>query len=181
MSIRETVLELLSHEGLPAPVCQTTEIAPQKITYAASVREACKANYCGRYGKCWTCPPGVGDWKKLRDHYLTYTHALVYTTRHEIEDSFDFEGMEEARKAHDALDELVLKAIENDVPHELCGAGSCTICQKCTYPDAPCRFPEKARRSMEATGIDVVTLAHDTGINYINGVNTVTYFSIIFW
>ena len=32
---------------------------------------------------------------------------------------------------------------------------SCGICKTCTYPDAPCRFPDRARRSMEACGIDV--------------------------
>ena len=30
------------------------------------------------------------------------------------------------------------------------GAGCCTKCKTCTYPDAPCRFPEQAFSSMEA-------------------------------
>lgn len=67
-------------------------------------------------------------------------------------------------------------------PHELAGAGGCSLCgDACTYPDAPCRHPDRARRSMEACGMEVTTLAKDCGIHYMNGENTVTYFSILFW
>ena len=63
----------------------------------------------------------------------------------------------------------------------LAGAGSCPVCKKCTYPDAPCRFPDKARSAMEALGIDVVALAADRGITYDHVEGTVTYFSIVFY
>ena len=33
------------------------------------------------------------------------------------------------------------------------GAGCCTKCKVCTYPDAPCRFPKQAFSSMEAYGM----------------------------
>ena len=59
------------------------------------------------------------------------------------------------------------------------GCEGCGLCEKCTYPDAPCRFPEKAVPSVEACGINVVELAKKSGINYNNGSNTVTYFCVI--
>ncbi|MBR6781391.1 MAG: DUF2284 domain-containing protein, partial [Clostridia bacterium] len=59
------------------------------------------------------------------------------------------------------------------------GCGSCDLCEKCTYPDAPCRFPDRALTSVEANGIQVIELAKNIGINYNNGENTVTYFSMI--
>lgn len=55
------------------------------------------------------------------------------------------------------------------------------ILKKCTYPTAPCRFPEKARSSAYANGISVVDLAKQLGINYKNGNNTVTYFSVVLY
>ncbi|MBR2616748.1 MAG: hypothetical protein IKC56_00735 [Clostridia bacterium] len=55
------------------------------------------------------------------------------------------------------------------------------MCKTCTYPTAPCRFPDRARTSMEACGINVVELAKEVGINYVNGQNTVTYFSLILY
>jgi predicted metal-binding protein len=33
--------------------------------------------------------------------------------------------------------------------------GSCFLCSECTGDDEPCRYPDKARPSMEALGIDV--------------------------
>lgn len=166
----------------PYPIHQYAFIHPCDISFTREVRAACEANLCGRYGKSWACPPGAGDWETLRDHYMKYQHALVYTTRHDIEDSFDLEGMEDGRIRHNDLDEAILDLLSGESePYELSGAGSCSICSKCTYPDAPCRYPQKARRSMEACGIDVVALAKSCGINYTNGANTVTYFSIIYY
>ena len=62
---------------------------------------------------------------------------------------------------------------------EILGAGSCNICKICAFPE-PCRFPEKAKTSVEACGINVVSLAKTAKINYTNGENTVTYFSVVF-
>ena len=182
MSIQEKITALLNDPSLlPYPIWEHAMISPKDITFSENVRKACEVNYCGRYGKCWTCPPGAGDWQVLRDHFREYEHAFVFTTKYDLEDSFDVEGMDEARVQHEAVDKAILALLEGEEPHELAGAGSCKICEKCTYPDAPCRFPDKARRSMEACGMDVVSLSKDCGIHYINGADTVTYFSIIFW
>ena len=182
MSVQEKITALLSDPSLlPYAIWEHAMISPKDITFSEAVRKACEVNYCGRYGKCWTCPPGAGDWQVLRDHFKAYEHAFVFTTKYDLEDPFDVEGMDEAREQHSAVDKAILALLEGEEPHELAGAGSCKICEKCTYPDAPCRFPDKARRSMEACGIDVVNLSKDCGIHYINGADTVTYFSIIFW
>ena len=55
----------------------------------------------------------------------------------------------------------------------------CDLCDKCTYPDAPCRFPNRAHGSLEGYGIFVSEIAKIAGINYINGANTVTYFGAV--
>jgi hypothetical protein len=52
----------------------------------------------------------------------------------------------------------------------------CGKCQSCTYPDAPCRFPEKMHHSIEGYGFIISELAKLAGIQYNNGVNTVTFF-----
>ena len=151
-----------------------------QIQFTDAVREACKANYCGRYNTCWTCPPAVGDLRELEAHYKRYPRAFVYTTKHDVEDSFDIEGMFEARVVHDAIDKEAADMIDS-IGGELLIPGGCNICEKCSYPDSPCRFPHKAKKSVEACGIDVVQLAATCGIHYYNGVNTVTYFSVIFF
>lgn len=178
MAVREIIEAWLSENN--CPVHEYAWVNPKDIPFTAEVRADCALNYCGRYGKCWTCPPGCGDWEVLRDKFQAYAHAFIYTTCTPLEDSYDIEGMEEGRKLHDEADKVLIARLGEE-EYRLTGAGSCGICAKCTYPDAPCRFPDKARSSMEACGMDVVNLSKIAGIHYINGANTVTYFSAVFF
>ena len=60
MSILNKIQSYLSNQ--PEQLCPIHEYAfiePQKLTFSAAVREACESNMCGRYGKCWTCPPSL--------------------------------------------------------------------------------------------------------------------------
>ncbi len=88
--------------------------------------------------------------------------------------------MFDARIQHDKIEALIFDLVAEN-GGKMLGAGGCDICEKCTYPNSPCRFPQKAKPSVEASGVDVVTLCKETGLKYINGVNTVTYFSIAFF
>lgn len=161
-------------------VWQYGVLTSDKLSFDEGVRHACEQNYCGRYGKSWTCPPGVGELEKLQKGLLTYKNVFVFTTKHDLEDSFDVEGMAEAHKKHDAATKKIFSLCKTHGA-KLLGAGGCTNCEKCTYPDAPCRFPEDAISSVEANGINVMQLSKTIGINYINGANTVTYFSAVFY
>ena len=60
-------------------------------------------------------------------------------------------------------------------------AEGCCRCETCTYPDAPCRFPDTLYPSIESYCVEVNRLAKTAGINYINGANTVTYFGCIIY
>jgi hypothetical protein len=55
----------------------------------------------------------------------------------------------------------------------------CGRCKVCTYPDAPCRFPDKLYPSIEGFGFIVSELANQAGIKYNNGPNTVTFFGAV--
>ena len=176
MPIQEKITALLNDPSLlPYPVWEHAMISPKDITFSENVRKACEVNYCGRYGKSWTCPPGAGDWQVLRDHFREYEHAFVFTTKYDLEDSFDVEGMDEARVQHEAVDKAILALLEGEEPHELAGAGSCKICEKCTYPDAPCRFPDMRMSPLEGYGIFVSDLCTKNNIPYNRGKGTLTY------
>lgn len=79
-------------------------ISADRVEFLDSVRAACAVNYCGQYGTRWTCPPGVGTVAEWRDKCLVYRTALVFSTKHELEDPYDFEGMAAASKAHSAIE-----------------------------------------------------------------------------
>lgn len=158
---------------------QSAVVDVSDIIFSPNVVAACEKNYCGKYNTCWTCPPALGDLDSLKKKYEKYKKALVFTTKSLLEDSFDFEGMMTARAEHDKTQNVIVDSLGLE-DCTLLGAGGCTICEKCTYPDAPCRFPEKVITSVEANGINVVELAKTANINYYNGENTVTYFSVYF-
>ena len=158
-------------------IWQYAELNTEDVEFSEEVVAACRANYCGNYNKSWRCPPNVGTLDELKAKYTQYLQAFVFTTKHAIEDSFDIEGMFEARVEHDKVEDLIRPVLP--AGSQVLGAGRCNVCKKCAFPE-PCRFPEKAKTSVEACGINVVSLAKTAKINYTNGENTVTYFTLVF-
>lgn len=157
-------------------------VAVSDILLDPRFRDMCAQNLCGRYGRCWTCPPDIGDIGTLMSEFRTYSRALVYQTVGELEDSFDFESMASAARAHNALALSLRREIEalgiTDALH--LAAGGCQLCEVCAkVQGAPCNHPEQALTSLEAYGVDVMSLAALAGMKYINGQNTVTYFGAV--
>lgn len=152
----------------------------QDVKFRQEIRKMCEVNTCRAYGATWACPPAVGTVEECRDRVQAYKKMLVISGRYELEDSFDFEGMQEGMKkfkeASRALNEYLRPRMQN---YLLLSNEGCDLCKECTYPDAPCRFPEKATGSLEGYGIFVSELANQAGVKYNNGPNTVTYFGAL--
>ncbi|MBR2465590.1 MAG: DUF2284 domain-containing protein [Clostridia bacterium] len=172
----------ITKELLSAGADRASVIDARLIKTNSTFRDICASNACGMYGKCYTCPPDVGEIDELREKIKRYDHALVYQKVFKLEDSFDFEGMTEAKRRFYPLQSIARKAfskigIENAL---YLGAGACGACVTCAkVTGEPCRHPEIASSSLEAYGIDVAHLATAAGMKYINGENTVTYFGAV--
>lgn len=153
----------------------------EQIAFDRELRAGCEVNRCGAYGKNWTCPPLCGEIDTLIARAKTYKTAVVFQNIYKISDSFDIEGMEEASNSHRDLTRTIYEDKELTPPGTLLlGAGGCNYCARCSAADnEPCRFPDKAFPSLEAYGVYVSQLAEAAGLKYINGVNTITYFSAI--
>lgn len=172
-----SVCAALSAGADRAAVIPTSEIATD-----TRFRDMCEVNACGMYGKCYMCPPDVGNIDELMSQIANYTYALVYQTVSELEDSFDYEGMIAARRRTyplaQGLRKTFLDAGITDALH--LGAGGCGVCKICAKRTGePCRHPDLAMPSLEAYGINVSELARAAGMKYINGQNTVTYFGAV--
>ncbi len=154
------------------------------IQFDRRFRDLCESNSCGKYGKCWACPPAAGAIDDLISLAKEFESAIVYQTVGTLEDSYDFEGMMEAGKTHNDLSQVLSEEFK-DVGFSRTlhlGAGGCRVCEKCSkLTEEPCRFPDKAMKSLETFGIDVSALAKISGMNYINGQDTVTYFGALFY
>lgn len=156
-------------------------IRGEDVVLSASFRDICRGNGCGMYGRCWMCPPDIGEIGELMARVRTCRHGLLYQTIHPIEDSYDFEGMMEAGKKHAQVSQRLNDAVKPRL--EAClhlSCGGCRLCERCARQDGElCRMPDKALPSMEGYGIDVYQTTRPTALKYINGLNTVTYFGIV--
>ena len=156
-------------------------IEAKDVFLDTSFRDICATNSCGVYGKCWMCPPDIGEIHELMKVIRSYTHVLVYQTVSQLEDSFDIEGMQAAKNDFSNIVQKVKKAFtDKDMLH--LGAGGCGVCKVCSKRDnLPCRHPDRAVASLEGYGVYVSKLAASAGMKYINGQNTVTYFGAVFF
>ncbi len=146
------------------------------IKVREEVRKLCAQDKCHAYGKSWSCPPACGTLSECEAIIRKYKKGLILQTTSNLESSFDFEGMKCLDKAHKKAVEKFTRKIKETIPNALVlGAGTCTVCKTCTYPDEPCRFPEKMVSSMEAFGMIVTEVCKANGIQYYYGEGTLTY------
>ena len=177
-----TLFTDLSDQAVALGAHRAAVIPADRIITDRCFRDMCAANACGVYGKCWMCPPDVGEIEVLMDEFRSYKYALVYQTIDMLEDSFDFEGMIDARKnmsklAQDMREVSSFSELSRTLHLSVGGCGVCSVCSKKT--GEPCRFPDLAIPSLEAYGVNVSALASLAGMKYINGKDTVTYFGAV--
>ena len=181
LSASKTVEQLLTL-ALEAGATKAVMIPVESIIMSPVFRDICKGNQCGKYGKCWVCPPELPDVQTVMDAIRSHSSALWYQTVSPIEDSFDIEGMIEAGDNHVMVSQRLQQTAKAVLPegflHLTCGG--CHLCPTCAKAEGlPCRMPDKALPSLEGYCVDVYNTTKDTPLKYINGQNTVTYFGMI--
>lgn len=153
-------------------------INAKEIDLLDEVRGMCESNRCGLYGKNWACPPYCGSLEQCKSIISEFDKGIIAQTINKLEDSFDYEGMEDAAKKHNEIFVRVSQILKNKYPKVLSlGVGGCKLCKECTCPDNPCRFPDEMYSSMEAYGIMVNDVCKKSNLKYNNGIATVTYIS----
>ena len=179
----ETVLAA-AEASIGVQAHEFAELSVSALVFSPQLLKSCETNACGCYNNSWTCPPAAGTLEEQRKKILSWNNVFVFTTKHNLEDSFDYEGMTQGMEQHCRLTFEFRGRLGNSFPFY--GAGSCPFCKdkngnsRCAFPD-PCPFPEKKIGSIEAAGINVTELSKAAGIAYNNGPNTVTYFSMALW
>ena len=158
-------------------------IMTESIEFSVEFKNLCRSNSCGKYGSNWMCPPGVGPIEEQIARVRPYRQGIVIQNISQLEDSFDFEGMESALDRHDSIFRRIRDLVQAEFKGEdilFLSAGACTICERCTYLDKePCMFPDLAIPPIESYGIDVYKVLHSSGLQYNNGKDTVSYVGLI--
>lgn len=153
-------------------------ISISTIHLREEVREMCAVNKCHAYNTNWGCPPACGTVEECQERVNGYETGLIVQTTGQLEDDFDYETMQETAKNHGKHFVDMLLHLRKEYP-ELdilpLGTGACMTCKKCTYPDAPCRMPERMSSPMEGYGMVISDVCKDNGILYNHGRGTLTY------
>jgi len=125
-------------------------VDPRKIPTAEWVRTKCQFG-CGGYGQCLTCPPHSPTPERTRRLLDEYSAGFLI------------------HWGNNAGSRDVLGEIERHVFLQgyykalVMASGPCELCRECNV-DEPCRYPSRARPSMEACGIDVFQTVRTAGL-----------------
>jgi len=170
--------ESLVKKAIECGMTQGKALNMGALVFMPEVRDMCSADRCRSYGKNWCCPPACGTLEEASERIKGYSSGIILQTVGNMEDEFDYETIEDTAKRHKSGFAAFVKELKKDFTDILpMGAGTCTICKECTYPDAPCRNPDDAIISMEAYGLWVSRVCEMSDIPYNNGKNTITYTS----
>lgn len=168
--------EIAAKAAVEAGFSHTAPLDPATIVLREEVRQMCAA--CSQYDKRWSCPPGCGTLDACRERIAAHRQGILVQTVGQLEDEFDAESMMETEARHKENFHKLRKLLKEQQVLAL-GAGCCTVCKDCTYPDNPCRFPETCISSMEAYGMVVTEVCKANGMIYNHGKNTIAYTSCV--
>lgn len=144
------------------------------------IRAQCRPETCKNYGTNWICPPGCGELEQCIKTVSEYEEAILLQETHAMPDKADLERAAGLARAHNQKAEELAEAIRLDYPKAyLLTTGGCSLCEKCTYPGEPCRYPQKQRGSLSAFGVNVSELCSRAGLAFSFEKDRVTFVSCI--
>jgi len=170
--------EALIKEAVETGFSQAGELNVEALVFMPEVRDMCSVDRCNHYGKNWRCPPACGSIEDAAAEAAKYSYGLIVQTIGQMDDDFDYETIEATSEKHKASFAALVKTLRARYGDILpMGAGTCTLCETCTYPDAPCRHPDESISSMEAYGLWVSKVCQLSDFPYNNGPRTITFTS----
>ena len=168
--------------ALASGAFETGFLSIADLAFEEEIRKYCVGNVCRCYNTTWACPPAVCTLEECRERCAAYDSMLLFNCKYLLKSSFDMKGMMAAMKEFkDLADRIDEKMRELPISFMILGNESCGRCKKCTWPDEPCRFPDKLHHSIEGYGFNVTKLAKAAGLHYNNGEKTVTYFGAVLY
>ncbi len=168
-------LELYEKKAVQLGATDARIISARKVMIDPRVRLKCLVPRCHLYGETPNCPPYTPELHEMREIIKKYEYAILMKNDViPVEDFLDNEKWHKAHMAHQGKTHRIVSGVEalafNDGYYFAAGfaAGGCktTLCggRICQFLDSGrCRFPLKARPSMEAVGIDVYRLVSEVG------------------
>lgn len=175
-------LEKLEGQLADLPLYTYFYTDPGSIEFSDRIRYICKTE-CPMYGKTWACPPAVGEVQECKEKCLSYNNCLVIGTIVEVTDSANIHETLETRYDHEKLTNQVRDLFrEQGVQPYILSTEACAVCERCAYLDGlPCRMPGKMHPCVESHGINIIPTLEENGLDFVYGVNIVTWYSLLFF
>ncbi len=144
------------------------EFPPALLVPEERIRAYCLENRCGSYGNNYMCPPHTGTLEEIRTRLKNYERGVLLQYSLDIDVRADRKGVIETKLDFHLkvlkMEGLMMKAGMGEV-WGLIG-GNCGLCRVCRAQEKkPCRHPDKARPSLEAIGVDVLSLLDKLGLD----------------
>lgn len=126
------------------------------------IRHYCREDKCGCYGRHLMCPPNTETVSEVRRKLIKFKSGILIQYSENLDVKNDIKGL---RKTKLKLHKIILETeryLEEEMGFEntlgMIG-GTCELCDECAgYKGEGCMYPEKARTSLEALAIDVISL-----------------------
>lgn len=159
-----------------APLCMAAALPRREV------REMCAADRCGKWGKCWSCPPACGTIEQAAAQIGRFSRGILVQSTAALADEFDYDGIQALSREHARRFAGLARQMRLLCTWTLpLSAGPCLVCRRCTCPDRPCRYPSRRISAMEAYGLLVSEVCLRSGLAYNYGPGTMTYTSCILY
>lgn len=173
--------ELLESQLSELPLYCYFFIDTDDIEFSERIRYICE-HECPMYNKTWACPPGTGTVAQCEERCRRFKDALMIATITEVSDISNIEETLSTRGDHEEITKMAADMVRQQAENVyVLSSEACAVCEKCAYPDEPCRHPELMNPCIESHGIVLSTLAEKYGVEFQYGGNIVTWFSLIFY
>lgn len=157
---------------------------PRTLSFEDSgiLRDGCKSNDCGFYGRFWTCPPGVGSEEAVAAKVKSYHHGLVLQMLTEaISCDLQPELFAEVSATFNEMTRMVRAELEKEVGKTyVLGMSDCRLCDECAYPKEKCRHPEQVIPCISGHCVNVYRLWDSTGYRRAD-LSESDFYSMLLW
>jgi predicted metal-binding protein len=177
---RQSLVPTLIAAAIEAGFTHSAPLKTETLRFLPEVREMCNSERCRHYNANWMCPPACGTLDECAARAIGFEEGIIVQSVGDVEDSFDIEAMQRIEQEYKRRFQNLARVLRAAFPHVLSlGAGSCNLCETCSYPSAPCRFPDQALSSMEANGLWVSDVCEKNGVPYNYGPKRMAFTSCV--
>lgn len=158
----------MTPNALAAGLKTCVSFSPSLLVPEEKIRRFCREDKCGNYDKHHMCPPRTGTLSEIKSRLGSYRNGRLLQYERFLDVSRDAEGLRRSKLAFHRAVLRLEDVLRGEGFLDVLGliGGDCALCEPCRAVDrAPCAYPDRARASLEALGIDVLSLLDSLGLD----------------